>query len=61
MGFGNLLGEGNDIFIFLIIFLLLFNGSDSSCGDDSDNIIFFLLIFLLLFNGSGNSGHCGHC
>lgn len=55
MGFGNLFGSGNDMFIVLIIILLLFSG-DSGCFGSDNNMIFFLLIFLLLFNNDGLTG-----
>lgn len=46
-------GEGNEIIIFLVIFLLLCNGGSSFnfFGNDDNGIICILLIFLLLCNG----------
>ncbi|MCX7921138.1 MAG: hypothetical protein N3B21_03815 [Clostridia bacterium] len=57
--FGNFFnGDNDEILFFILVFLLIFNGSlfgkgcDGGFLDDNSAILFFIIVFLLLFFNS---------
>lgn len=68
--FGNIINrENEEILFFILVFLLLFNGSIFGLGrscdgpeyDENGTILFFIILFLLLFFNNWNNSCEAEC